>query len=38
MSTVALGADGNLADLTLDPPGKHSGLTIEMMRELTRVG
>ncbi len=37
MSTVALSVDGNLADVALDRPGKHNGLTIEMMRELIRT-
>ncbi|WP_067673662.1 crotonase/enoyl-CoA hydratase family protein [Nocardia miyunensis] len=37
MSPVALRIDGNRADVALDRPGKHNGLTIEMLRELTQV-
>ncbi|MFF3568590.1 crotonase/enoyl-CoA hydratase family protein [Nocardia jiangxiensis] len=37
MNPVALTIDGNRAEVALDRPDKHNGLTIEMLRELTRV-
>ncbi|WP_280337057.1 crotonase/enoyl-CoA hydratase family protein [Nocardia wallacei] len=37
MSNVSLTVDGDRAHVALDRPGKHNGLTIEMLRDLVRV-
>lgn len=37
MSQVSLTVDGDRARVALDRPEKHNGLTVEMLRELTRV-